>query len=63
MEAFILLAEKVRYRHHNSSAVDIYKKFKQIEERKERKVLLPHWYLALDEQLDERLHLKMTIAK
>jgi hypothetical protein len=45
------------------SAIDIYKKFKQIEERKVRKFLLPHWYLAFDEQLDDRLHLKITIAK
>jgi hypothetical protein len=39
------------------------KNISKIEKRKERKVLLLRWYLTLDEQLDERLHLKMTIAK
>jgi hypothetical protein len=29
----------------------------------EKEVILPHWGVAFDHQLDERIHFKMTIAE
>jgi hypothetical protein len=71
---FIPLADYVRYRQYNSvlkrngrksdkSTIEIDKNMSILKLWSEKEVLLPHWGVAFDHQLDDRIHLKMTIAE
>ncbi len=51
-------------RNRDKSAIEIDENMNILNLWSEKEVvLLPHWCVTFDQQLDERLHFKMTIAE
>ncbi len=50
-------------RNRDKSAIEIDKNMSILNLWSEKEVLLPHWCVTFDQQLDDIIHLKMTIAE